>query len=511
MIREPQVNRRQVSGFVSIPAPIRGLNFRDPLAGMKPTDALVLDNVVCRPDAVEVMKGNAAGRTGFPAPVETLMGYTTTSGGYELWAAAGTAFYNATGTGAIGAAVVTGLTSAYWQSLQFSNTAGNWLIAVNGADDARIYNGTTWAALGVTGVPINTLRQAAVWKRRLWFVANASMTAWYLPVDAVAGAAVAFPLQGIFKRGGRLQAIINWSLDGGDGLDDYLVFVSSEGEVAIYRGTDPAAAATFTLQGVYFVGKPIGERFWAQLGGEIVMLTGEGLIPLSKYLSSATVDRTQLLTYRIQDLISREITAFGTSQGWEVHIFFDRNILLIQVPAGSIGSRYQYCMNLITGAWSRLLKRGAATFCVQGRDLYAGEATRTVNAWTGGLEDGQPIRGVIIPAFSYFGSAARRKRFTLGRLTIQSDLQPSTDRQLLVEFDLTYQPYSGSTPSATGALWDVALWDSAVWGSELQVYRSWYSLSGIGYAATQAVQFIHSGTDWRLIALDYVFEPGGLL
>jgi hypothetical protein len=478
---------------------------------MKPTDALVLDNVVCRPDAVEMMKGNTAGRTGFVAPVETLMTYTTTSGSYELWAAAGSGIFSAVGTGPIGAAVVTGLTSAYWQHTQFSNTAGNWLIAVNGVDTAQIYNGTSWAALSVTGVSPASLRNVGVWKRRLWFVENTSMTAWYLPVDAVSGTAVAFPLQGIFRRGGRLQAIQNWSLDGGDGLDDYLVFVTSEGEVAVYQGTDPSSAATFTLQGVYYIGKPIGERFYAQLGGELIMLTSEGLIPLSKYLQTATVDRTKLLTYRIQDLISREITAFGSTRGWEVHVYFDKNLLLLQVPSGAVGSRYQYAMNLITGAWSKLLKTKAVTFCVQGSDLYAGEATRTVNAWVGGLEDGEAIRGAIVPAFSYFGSSARRKHFRMGRLTIQSDLPPSTSQVLLVEFDLTFAPYSGTTSSPGFALWDVALWDSASWGSSLVVYREWYSLPGIAYAATQAIQFIHSGTDWRLIAVDYVYEPGGLL
>jgi hypothetical protein len=507
----PKANTAPVVTTQTLPAPVRGLNFKDSLAEMQPGDALQLDNILCRAGYVEVRKGWAATATGFAAAVETIMPYTSITGTSQRFAAAGAGIYDATASGAIGAAVVAGLTSAYWNHTQVSNVAGNYLICLNGVDNARIYDGAVWAALGVAGVPINTLTQCAVWKRRLWFVEKNKMQAWYLATDAIAGAATAFPMNGIFKRGGKLLSILNWTIDGGSGSDDYLLFVTSMGEVAVYKGTDPSAAATFALVGVYYVGAPVGERYWAQYGGDVLMLTAEGLIPFSKYLQSQTVDRSTFLSDSIQQLVSADISLYGATQGWEVHVFFDDNFLIIQVPAGAIGARYQYVMSTITGAWSKFLVSPAITWCVQGASLYHGQSTQVANAWTGYLDGTQAIQYNILPAFSDFGSPTVQKLFTLGRVTIQSDLVPAVSSLMLVDYNQEYMLPSGAAPAAIGALWDSAVWDSAAWGATSTVYRNWLSLNALGYVGAVALQGYSASAILRIIALDYSYQTGGLL
>lgn len=54
------------------------------------------------------------------------------------------------------------------------------------------------------------------------------------------------------------MAAETWTLDSGEGLDDYLVVTTSEGQVGVFRGTDPTSVATWGLVGVWNLGEPIG-------------------------------------------------------------------------------------------------------------------------------------------------------------------------------------------------------------------------------------------------------------
>jgi len=504
-------NTAKVYETQTVPAPIRGLNYRDSLTMMKPTDALRLDNIICQPGALEVRRGQVATATGFVAPVETLFGYIGVSGATKIFAAAGAGIFDATSSGAIGAAVLTGFTSAYWAQTQVSNTAGNFLMAVNGQDTGRIYDGSSWTTLGFTGLATSDMTQISVWKRRVWVVEKNSFRAWYGGADAITGAMTSFTFAGVFRKGGRLQAIVNWTVDGGAGADDFLLAITSMGEVAVYKGTDPASATTFALVGVYFVGPPVGERFWTTFGGDVLLLTADGLFPFSKLLQSQVVDKTTALTDRIQLLIGNDTSAYASVRGWEVHYFVDGNFVLIQVPAGSVGNRYQYIMSTLTGGWSRFLVSGAITWLTLGNVLYEGEGNQIANGWSGGTDNGRAIPFTMIPAFSYMGQPTRQKVFGLGRCLMESNQPLVFLPRLLVNFEQTdFFPTLFAAPTASN-LWDVAIWDQSLWGVLTQYSQSWYSLAGMGYSATQVIYGVSAASSTRILALDYTFEVGGLL
>lgn len=505
-------NTRQVSRTVQIPAPIRGLNTETSLAAMKSTDAVVLENVVCRPSSIEVRKGWQAFTTGFSATVETLIPYQSLSGSADkLFAAAGTGIFDATVPGTVGSAVVSGLTSARWSHTQLSNVAGNYLILVNGADAARIFDGTTWGNWSATGISTSSLSNITVWKRRVWAVEKNSFKVWYGATDAIAGALTALPLAGVFRRGGRLVAAIPWTVDAGDGVDDYLMFVSSEGEVAVYRGTDPASASTFSLNALYYVGAPVGERFWAQFGGDILMLTVSGLISFSSFLQSATIDGKSLVTDRIRSLITREIQSYGSTWGWEVVYYPTENLLFLQVPAGAVGSRYQYLMNTLTGAWSKILQSPVVTYAVFNEQLYAGHGNRTALSWQSGGDNGVQIYYKVVPAFQTFGTSGIGMKFNLGRVLMEADYVPTFQTKLLRDYDTRYSLAPVIAPAASGAVWDSAIWDSAIWGGAVVAYSRIYSLSGYARSATLAFEGSSAGETVRFNAFEYVFEAGGPL
>jgi hypothetical protein len=136
----------------SIPAPIGGLNARDSIAEMPPTDAVIMDNWFPKTTTVALRPGYISYTTGFASPVESLMTYRSATAN-KMFAASGTAFYDASSAGAVGAAVVTGLSNARWQSANFGTAGGQFLYCVNGTDNARLYDGSKWMTVTSATAP----------------------------------------------------------------------------------------------------------------------------------------------------------------------------------------------------------------------------------------------------------------------------------------------------------------------------------------------------------------------
>jgi len=106
----------------SLPAPIGGWNARDSLANMEPTDAVQLTNMFPTVSSVNLRGGYQQFATGITGQVESLFNY---SGGAseKLFAVAGGKIYDVTAGGAVGAAVVSGLTNSRWE---YVNVSTHW-------------------------------------------------------------------------------------------------------------------------------------------------------------------------------------------------------------------------------------------------------------------------------------------------------------------------------------------------------------------------------------------------
>ena len=508
-------NRRQVSQTLSVPSPVAGWNARDPIADMKPADAVILDNFFCTPYDVEVRKGAFAWATGM-STVNTLASYSPVSGINKLFTAAGTSIYDATGSGAVGAPVVTGQTSDKWQTVNFGTPGGNFLIMVNGADKMQQFDGTTWKTIdaastpAITGVLTQNLITVTAFKSRLWFVEQSSMKAWYLPVVAVGGAATSIDFSSLFTMGGYLMQMGTWSLDAGYGMDDYAVFISSKGQVAVYKGTDPATAATWSLIGVYTIGAPIGRRCIMDMAGDLIVICQDGLAPLSKSLMSSRVNTVEMLTDRIQSVISEYITASGNNQGWQTTLFPRENMLLMNVPISPTVS-YQVVMNTISGAWSRFLNWNARTFVIHNEELYFGGAGGVFKAYVGTTDFGANIPFEAQQSFNYFGAKTQLKQVKMLRPILSSDGNPSILLGINVDYD-TNTPYGapGFSQISPG-VWDSAIWDSATWGGGQTIRRDWQTAYGLGYCFAAHIKGAIQNTNLSWAATDYVIEAGGVI
>ena len=513
IVRNPR--RQQEASTKSIPACVGGWNDRDPISNMPEADAVILNNFFCLPSKVIVRKGFSNWVTGIGNQVESLMPYEPQSGTSALFAAAGTSFYNVKTSGAVGAAVVTGLTNARWQSVNMATSGGNFLMAVNGADKLRGWNGAAWWTDGdgthdITGVNTATCTSLTLFKRRLWLVQGNTSKVWYLPVDSIAGAASSIDFGPIWTSGGKLIAMADWSIDAGIGIDDYAAFISDKGEIALYKGSDPSSATTWALVGVFAVGSPIGTRCTTSYKGDVLMICKDGLLPLSQALQSARVDTSIALTDKIQNTVSASTSAYGTSFGWQIQVFPGENMVIVNVPV-SVGNQQQYVMNTISGAWSKWTGLAANTFTLFGDDLYFGANGVVCKAWTTQADAGSNINFQALGAFNYFGDRDSLKEWTLARPVMALDNNVGLLYGLNTDFDQTAPTGVPSFSSNSSGLWGTGRWGTAKWGAAAVIQKAWQHASGFGYcAAPHLVGATNAGrVEWY--STDLAYKRGGII
>ena len=507
---------QQTSLTASVPAPIGGWNARDSIADMPPTDAVVLINYFPTPTDVRVRKGYSNWTTGFGAQVESLMLYSGNTV-EKLFAASGSAFYDASSSGAVGAAVLSGLTNARWIHTNFTTTGGvRYLVTCNGADKVRIFDGATWTAVdgvsvpAITGVTTTTLKYVTSHKSRLWFAVKNTMEVWYGPVGGF-GAFNLFDLRAVFKRGGTVVALETWSIDGGYGLDDHLVIVSSNGEVAVYRGTDPSSANTWSIIGLYYFSAPTGMKPLYKFGGDLLLMCFDGMFQLSQSLQSSRVNTQVAVTDKIQFALATQISlTFGTF-GWQITSTPTENALLINVPTTTSGVFEQYVMNTITGAWARFQGWNGACWETWRDQQYFGGSTYVGKAFDTYGDNNNVISGDLKTAANYFEARSQLKQWVMVRPVIITDGSPGILYDIEVDFQET--PLTGVPtflPSSS-SVWDTDNWDAGLWGGDPNVQKLWQFVGGLGYCVSFHMKSSTNGVQLRLASLDYLYKQGGVL
>lgn len=497
---------------VSLPPPVGGLDQRESLADMPADHAVVLDNFFPDTDRVSIRRGNSSFATGMTGNVETLIEYTPQTGTGELFAANAGKIYDVSAAGAVGVAVVTGKANDRWQYSQLGNSAGHFVRLFNGADTPLLYNGSTWVTTAIHGSGLTPAN--LVWtnthQNRMWFGEKDSLSAWYLATSSVSGSATEFPLKGVAKLGGYIMAMGTWTRDAGDGMDDVACFLTSEGEVIVYTGTDPSATATWSLIGNFHIGRPIGRRCMVQAGTDLILITQDGFVPLSRIL---TMDRSQSRMVALSDQISSAVTTavreFGTIYGWQPILYPKASMLIFNIPQSVIKS-HQFVFNTITGSPCRFTGINAVCWGLMDDNAYWGGADGVVYKFDDGNSDnGANIEADAIQAFNYFGSPASNKIFTQLEPIFESDSNPNAAVEINVDFKILQTLAVPQASSADAGAWDSAVWDASVWGSDGDIYDGWRGVRGRGRAGSVRVRINTNSARPSWIATNVNFTRGG--
>jgi len=471
--------RRQsgpVARPVSMPAPTGGWVTAQNLAASKDGTCTVLTNAYATTTGIRVRGGNLKYAT-MSGPVESMMNYVGAVS-QQMFAGAGGNIYPLTSVidpDVIPTPSVTGQTSNYYARANFATTGGYYMYAVNGTDRAQLYDGTTWQAVDAASTPIavsgattEEWSHVNVYRNRLYFVRLNQLVIDYLPVDSVGGVAQQLSLSGIFLKGGSVLFTATWSSESGSSaLNDYLVVVSTMGEAAIFQGSFPSGT-DWQYVGVYEISKPMGVNAWMKAGGDIIIATERGAVPVSaaRYKDPAALSL---------DAVSRSIEPNWTKEArvrsslpWELLKWDSKGLFYVVMPTTSTANAsMNFTGNLQTGAWS--LYTGWAMRCgsIHNEQMYFGCDDGTVRtAEVGGYDMGMPYNVNIGFSWSHMGNPGFTKTIRQAKAEFLTAYPFSVQISASVGYFTSFpSPPPVLIDPANSSLWDVGEFDVAIWDS----------------------------------------------
>lgn len=480
-----------------LPAPIGGLNVSSSYDNMQPNQALVMDNFVPLSSSVELRRGFKphAGKMNFTP--KTIIPYHNLKGEDKFFAFGENELieiskkrdYNIFGIDYIrklNALVPDGV---------FSNGTINWvqfkdrLFLVNGIDEPKVYiPDETGEGYGVfknfsfeaEGLTLATLKNVFVSKQRLWFIEKNSMRVWYTKnAGEVQGQLLSFDMSAVSSFSGHLVAGASWTQDGGEGMDDLTCFITSQGEVLVYKGIDPNDADNWTLKGVYKMAAPLGDRCLLKYHGDLILLSKEGFIPLSKALPLEGASASLFsFSANVNTLIEERASLYGQKQGWQAHLYPKGGLALFNTPTSR--GYEQFICNTSTGAWARFTGIKAHDFVLFNDRLYFASDDGVYLFDEGFSDNGIPIQGRIEQAFTNF-SSAKQKRVTLLNPRIKASHPIALNIYMNTDFDTHQKPYETLLSDYAESPWNEMKWSTKkeVSSSEGTSSAKWATLSGM--------------------------------
>lgn len=404
------VNQGQKAGSFPIPAPIGGLNARDALAAMPPSDASVMVNMFPYADRVDTRGGfsvqataSSISQAGTVEGFRRLARHVSMSGTEALFAAffywedvAGTDYsrlriYSVNGAVLTTAVeVVTAASTDYLEAIgewtQFTSGSGSsyliWPMSIRAAGPTlstifHAYTGAAWSTLAITGLP-GIVQGIHAHRNRLWFyncrttsTGGSTLEAYYLPTGAVAGAAIKFDIGPYATKGGRIIAMRTWARDGGDGgLDDVAAFITSEGQAILYGGIDPSSAATWQLIGVFDFGRIapwngsnfqsfgdqygllVRDAYAIKYGSDVLLNTQSGLTSLARVTAGGDQAQDFTISTKIRPLLVEEAERGPTSLAiWQITHVPTLSRLIISIPQSSTDTVSTTTLRRWTSTW----------------------------------------------------------------------------------------------------------------------------------------------------------------
>jgi hypothetical protein len=430
--------------------------------------------------------------------------------GSQLIAAAGESIWDVTTGGEIATAEGASFNNARWQTAEMNSVMG----LVNGEDTPQTYDGTTLGNMTVSGsgLTVTDLVHINIFKSRSYFVELGTQSFWYSAVNTLGGVLTEFPLGAVGNFGGYLSQMITWTRDGGQGMDDLAVFLMSSGEVIVYAGSDPGESADWSLVGVFRIGKPLGRRAAVKAGGDILVVTVDGPVMLSKVLPGGRLAESFKMTDKLGRLIPDQSALTGDEFGWQFQHYPRGQFAMINYPTG--GDFEQYVVNLRSGAWGKFRGMDASCWAVFGENLYFGTAAGVVmKADTGANDAGTNIVAVARQAFSYLGNRTQNNHVTMcgpllecaGNIPLEMGLAADFAPRAATTVNLTVGQSSSSSQ------WDTAQWGVAQWAGGDVAVQPWFAHEARGYAIAPHVTIRQNAEPVSWNATRLMVEPAGVI
>jgi hypothetical protein len=288
----------------------------------------------------------------------------------------------------------------------------------------------------------------------------------------------------------------------------------------------------FLLHGVWFIGAvPAGRRIATKGGGDVLLLTSLGVLPLSRLVSGANIlDPKSYLTEQIAPLFTLLMSTARGSRGWAMMLDPLSNALLITVPtvapdaSGNPQPTSQLVYSFAAQSWSQY-----------GPGPIGATATRALPIYSGDTFDGKLFFGTVdgkvcihegyvdnvqladpnaytdidyalLTGCNNLGSVKQKQVDIVRPQFLAGSDAPSFNVE--ARFNLSQAELAVVAAAAGGTnTWDFGTWDSSTWGDDQQAVSRVIGAAGMGVHAAIALRG-KARSRTVLVGFDVAFRVG---
>lgn len=239
--------------------------------------------------------------------------------------------------------------------------SGNIIIFDGAALPVR-FNGAYFTAAAFTlsdSKPITTIDGAIAHHDRIiaWNSSGAP-DFYYGDVGAVMGTLTKYPLSQLGNVTGKIVAMQSLTVDAGNGMNDVLAIFTSTGQIIVYEGLNPGDENDWRLSGRVQAATPVSPFAFAQVGGDLWMLSSHGMVSVGDSLRSSVLALVSDIGRPIATMIAERL-AEGPAD-WRMVAAHDGSSIIINQVMNAAARQIVY----------RTTGRGWDTMNMAARDFH---------------------------------------------------------------------------------------------------------------------------------------------
>ena len=486
-----------------MPPPVGGWNTRDDIGVMPPTDAEVLDNWIPEGAYLRPRKGHKKVVTA---------SFIDTFGPLFYWGSQDALvcpYISSDNPGDLQLNTFGQYDGGDFQSgcghdlpsALFEDFEGRGIIAAPGdtpivltptEEGGDYYYGIRKASFPGAPVSDASLRGVKAFKNRLYYWSDSYSGFVYTELYAFEGTLTAFPL----NIRGKVLKIDSWTVDGGDGSDDFLAIFTDTGQVVVYQGTDPGS--DFQLVGTYQIPRPVSARGITQYFGKLFVVTAQDYLVIPDALVSKGVATNSKLSGAARDSVRQ----YGSLDNWQAFYSPSEGLLGVNVPTGNLSS-VQHCRNLRASGAFRMTGLNATSWADFRDELYFTDFDGNIFKYVGKSDPDLSLTTEVKTGASDLG-APMEKWVTAYRFRIQSDGWLDVASSLYFDFggkEFEQEIRDGEAGVTWGSPWGFE------WPVEKEQRADWLASTGRGSYVSLGMRTRVDGRDVRWTGYEYLIQP----
>lgn len=331
----------------------------------------------------------------------------------------------------------------------------------------------TVPSTNTTNVDGTKLIDVVRFKGRAFYVEKLSQRVWYAAPGAYQGMLTKLDFSTLTQFGGNLIQVISSTRDSGDGVDDYIYFLFTSGEVLAYQGDDPSNVNRWSLIGLYHMGQPLGRRGHARFASTEIVLSQDGFQTLDEAIANARIELVDSFGGKIFRAISRATQDYKNNFGWQAVYYPRGNLFIANIPIAADNFE-QYVKYTQTGMWCRFLGWPARCFATWQDRLYFGtndgkiklaDVQQSDGYRQAYSDDGVAISYTALTAYQKFGQPGLKTHITSAKITANVYDGRAISLNAFADYRTKQLQPVVAPIEPTQGQWDQSTWNTDIWAN----------------------------------------------